>query len=192
MVAQQESSHLIGLIEFLGTHEDTLSKLAEDVLRDSRAKGASSHAPGSVSASELLVQARENVQSAPWGDGPASWHLARMRRLFEAHVKAVATRAPVRVIFKRNLPTHVVATTPAADGVATDSEPSLAGDPPVAAASGKAIIATVPDLVGAIESAVLDATYDSFLAMFTAKVERLARTVHWVGEVLGMAQDVDA
>jgi hypothetical protein len=39
---------------------------------------------------------------------------------------------------------------------------------------------------------VLDAAYDSFLAMFTAKVERLERTVQWVGDVLGMGQDVDA
>jgi hypothetical protein len=37
----------------------------------------------------------------------------------------------------------------------------------------------------------LDTDYDRFLAMFAAKVERLDRTVEWVGEVLGMGQDVE-
>ena len=191
MVAQQESSALVALIEFLDTHEEALAKLAREVVQASRAKGAPNDALRNIHPSELLAQARTNVQGRPWGDGPVPWHIARMRRLFEAHVKAVATHAPVRVIFKRDPPTHVVVATSEEDAVRAAAKPSPEATPAVRVAD-EANIATIPDLVGAIESTVLDATYDSFLAMFTAKVERLDRTVHWVGEVLGMAQYVDA
>jgi hypothetical protein len=72
------------------------------------------------------------------------------------------------------------------------SKPALGVTPTVTAALDEANIATIPDFAREIESMVLDAAYDSFLAMFTAKVERLDRTVQWVGDVLGMGQDVDA
>jgi hypothetical protein len=183
---------LIALIEFLDTHEEALAALAEEVVQASRAKSSSNEALGNIHASELLAQGRTNVQSRPWGDGPVSWHLSRMRRLFEAHVKAVATHAPVRVIFKRDPPTQVVAATSDEASVEIVSKPALGVTPTVTAALDEANIATIPDFAREIESMVLDAAYDSFLAMFTAKVERLERTVQWVGDVLGMGQDVDA
>ncbi|MEO2005954.1 MAG: hypothetical protein ABGY41_17865 [Candidatus Poribacteria bacterium] len=73
----------IPLTEFLDTHEQALTELAAEVVRDSRAKGSSFSKPWNIYVPELLAQARENVESLPWGDGPASWHLSRMKKLLE-------------------------------------------------------------------------------------------------------------
>ena len=180
------------LTEFLDTHEQALTELAVEVVRDSRTKGSSFAKPWTLYVPELLAQARENVESLPWGDGPASWHLSRMRKLFEAHVQAVATRDPVRVMFKRDPPTHVVVAMPAEEELAPPPDLPRQAEPTVPAASDEDNIATPLDGFQAIESTVSNADYDRLLAMFTAKVERLDRTVHWVGEALGIGQDVDA
>ncbi|MAF10492.1 hypothetical protein CMK11_08570 [Candidatus Poribacteria bacterium] len=182
---------MIALIEFLETHEEALEALANEVVQASRAKSAPNEALGNLHVSELVAQVRTNVQSRPWGDGPASWHLARIRRLFEAQVKAAATHAPVRVIFKRDPPAHVVAATSEEANIATATKPPMEVARTVASTSAGANIATIPDLAREMESTVLDTDYDRFLAMFAAKVERLDRTVEWVGEVLGMGQDVE-